>query len=352
MKILIVASELYPVRSGVSRSVGEIIEGAEKQGHEVVSVSGNGVAGLKWDRIRVSAVAFKVRKILRDEGPFDVVNIHGPSPTISDLSLLLSVISRNARSVVYTHHFRLEFGKPLVDFVLRIYEWLIIGFARRFGSLVFTSSDYANLYGGGRESVHVIPWGVDQVDGSPERVVKPFGEPLKVLAVGQLRRYKGMAVAIEAAILANNSKLTIVGDGPLYEHFAEIASQHADKICLRRGISSDELKGIYKDNDVILLSSRTKLEAFGLVLLEGMSYGCVPVASNLPGVRQIAEDVGFLCEPNDPMSIARIMDYLSDNPEVLNTQSYQSHSKTKNYLWDDTVLRYEELFKKISKVGR
>lgn len=351
MKILIVASELPPVRSGVSRSVGEIIEGLEKQGHDVFSVSSSGVAGLRWDRIRISTVAFKVRKILRDEGPFDVVNIHGPSPSISDLSLLLSVISRNATAVVYTHHFRLEFGKPLVDSVSRFYEWLIIGFVRRFCLLVFTSSDYANLYGGGRKSVHVIPWGVDQVDKSPNRPVKPTGEPLKVLAVGQLRRYKGMAVAIEAAILAKNSKLTIVGDGPLYGHFAEIASRHADKICLMKGITSDELKDIYKDNDVILLSSRTKLEAFGLVLLEGMSYGCVPVASNLPGVRQIAESVGFLCEPNDPLSIARIMDYLSDNHDVLNDQSCRSYSKTQNYLWGNTVLRYEELFEKCSKIG-
>jgi len=99
------------------------------------------------------------------------------------------------------------------------------------------------------------------------------------------------------------------------------------------------------------LSSRTKLEAFGLVLLEGMSFGCVPVASNLPGVRQIAEDVGFLCEPNDPGSLSRIMDYLSENPEVLHIQSSRSYLKTKDFLWGDTVLRYEQLFEKSSKVG-
>ena len=351
MRILVVASELPPVRSGVSRAVSEIIEGLKKKGHEVCSVSSSDVAGLKWDRIRVSAVAFRVRKILRDEGPFDVVNIHGPSPSVSDLSLLFSLLSRNAGSVVYTHHFRLEFGRKLIDFVARFYEWLIISCAHRFCKLVFTSTDYANLYGGGRESVHAIPWGVDQVEVDPKRPVKSVGEPINVLAVGQLRRYKGMAVAIEATIMANNSRLTIVGDGPLYGHFAEIASRHPDKIFLRRGVSSDELKEIYQTNDVILLSSRTKLEAFGLVLLEGMSFGCVPVASNLPGVRQIAEDVGFLCEPNDPRSLSRIMDYLSENPEVLHTQSSRSYLKTKDFLWSDTVLRYEQLFEKSSKVG-
>jgi glycosyltransferase involved in cell wall biosynthesis len=344
MKILIVSSEAPPIRSGVARSVDEIANGLRARGHSVTLLSGNQALNLRWDRIRLSLVALKVWRTIKSEGPFDVVNVHGPSPTVSDLSLLISVISRKVKSVVYTHHFNLEFGVPVVDFATSIYSKLTWPLIKRFCSVVVTSSDYAELHGSGTSKISVIPWGVDQPS---ERIVKSeplVSEPLKVIAVGQLRRYKGMAVAIDAVLEAENAVLTIVGDGPLHSHFAECVAQHPEKITLVRGASTVELEDLYRKHDVILLSSRTQLEAFGLVLLEGMSFGCIPIASNLPGVRSIPKGVGFKCEPNNPTSFAEALNYLNNNRQEMKSRMDRSISKSEEYLWDYTVERYEAVF--------
>ena len=344
MKILIVSSEAPPIRSGVARSVDEITNGLRARGHIVTLLSGNQALNLRWDRIRLSLVALKVWRTIKNEGPFDVVNVHGPSPTVSDLSVLISVISRNVKSVVYTHHFNLDFGIPVVDVATSIYSKLTWPLIKRFCSVVVTSSDYAELHGAGTSKMHVIPWGVDQPG---ERIVKSeslASEPLKVIAVGQLRRYKGMSVAIDAVLEVENAVLTIVGDGPLYSHFAERVALYPGKIKLVRGASTVELEDLYRKHDVILLSSRTQLEAFGLVLLEGMSFGCIPIASNLPGVRFIPKGVGFIAEPNNPTSFAKALNYLNNNRQEMKSLIDQSIAKSEEYLWDYTVERYEAVF--------
>ncbi|MFM8843895.1 MAG: glycosyltransferase, partial [Actinomycetota bacterium] len=84
LKILFVASEAPPVVSGVARSVGEIADGLARRGHQVSVWSSADSPGLRWDRLRVSSLGLTLRKRLRQNGPFDIVNIHGPAPTISD----------------------------------------------------------------------------------------------------------------------------------------------------------------------------------------------------------------------------------------------------------------------------
>ena len=97
-----------------------------------------------------------------------------------------------------------------------------------------------------------------------------------------------------------NVSLTIVGDGPLRPELdGRVAQAGLANVRLTGRLPDVELRNAYASHDVIVLPSTTTAEAYGLVLAEGMAAGCVPVASALPGVSELARDTGLLVRPGD-----------------------------------------------------
>jgi Glycosyl transferases group 1 len=60
------------------------------------------------------------------------------------------------------------------------------------------------------------------------------------------------------------------------------------------------------------------------VLLEGMAAGCVPVASDLPGVRAVAGQSGMLVPPGDATALRRTLLHLARNRDILTERAAQS----------------------------
>lgn len=78
-----------------------------------------------------------------------------------------------------------------------------------------------------------------------------------------------------------------------------------------RNLQDLELRGIYRRSDVLMLASLSTNEAFGLVTLEAAAAGCVVIASNLPGVRDIVKQFGILVLPGDMGALQETLLYLS-----------------------------------------
>src|SRR5436190_22894833 len=112
MRILVIVSERPPVTSGVAHSVDRLVRGLRERGHQVDALSSADAAYFSSGNVRLSALGGRLlrraRKIARR---YDVVNIHGPTPTISDASLLIlgAIRRRGGPRIVYTHHWTLEF---------------------------------------------------------------------------------------------------------------------------------------------------------------------------------------------------------------------------------------------------
>jgi glycosyltransferase involved in cell wall biosynthesis len=344
VRVLIVASEAPPVVSGVARSVGEIAEGLSARGHYVQVVTSAAAPGLRWDRLRLSTVGLRLRSIAVDSTPFDIVNIHGPAPTISDVSLVRSLTGRNSPPVVYTHHFSLHFGVTGADTLGRAYEAAIRRIVSRCAAVVTTTPASARQFARLGDRVSVVPWGVDQCVAPGVAREYDGTRPLRVLAVGQFRRYKGMAIAVRAAMDQADIELTCVGHGPMWESVRSNLRPGTTNVSFPGKVADHELECLYRASDVIVLPSRTRLEAFGIVLLEGMARGCVPVASDLPGVRDVVGDVGLLSPPGDPVALRRCLRFLAENAEEVCRRSQQSIDAAVQYTWSRTVDEYEELF--------
>ena len=347
LRILLIASEAPPRVSGVAKAIGEIADGLRARGHEVVVFSSADAPGLRWDRIRFSAAMTRVGAVLDNDGPFDIINIHGPSPSISDLALLRFTKWNRGAKVVYTHHFSLHFGKWFVDLAGRIYEWFFRRVAKGCDEIVTTTKEYAVPFERAGMDVSVIPWGFDQDRFSPGEREYSGDDPLRILAVGQFRRYKGMAVAVRAVVGQPELELTLVGQGPVLSSVLQQIPTSCTNVRHSGRVSDEDLGQVMREHDVILLPSRTRAEAFGIVLLEGMASGCVPVASSLPGVREVVGSVGLTTKPGDEESVRKALLSLARDPEEAARLRKAAVVWAESFTWDRTVDAYETLFQRL-----
>ena len=190
-----------------------------------------------------------------------------------------------------------------------------------------------------------IPWGVTLPETASR---KPAG--FNVLFVGQLRPYKGLEVLLQAVKNLENTKLTIVGDGYRTGHYQRLIDELGiENIDFLGKVSETELAEAYAQAHVLVLPSLTKAEAFGLVLLEGMAYGCVPIATQLPGLEDVVGNVGLTFKPGDDKELADSLRFLKESPDTVHALSEAARRRAAEFSWDRTVLAYELLFSGLAR---
>jgi glycosyltransferase involved in cell wall biosynthesis len=345
MRVLIVVSEAPPIVSGVSRCVDWIVRGLQADGHSVDVLSSNDIRRWTLGEARISSFIGHWPSISRDLDDYDVINLHGPAPTMSDAFLALFKARRAPRrpALVYTHHSSIDIDGlgPLC----RLYDKVTARLASLADRVVVTSNSYADIVRrADSPPIDVIPWGTD-VSAVAGRQRTPSSGPLRVLFVGQHRPYKGVSVLIESVAGQPDIALTIAGDGPLAAAHRQQARQAgADNIRFAGRVSDDDLTQLYHEQDVIVLPSTTRAEAFGLVLLEGMIAGCVPVASDLPGVRDVAGPTGVLVPPGDAQALRGALLSLATDRERLRALSQASRRRAMAHPWRAVSRAYAVAF--------
>jgi glycosyltransferase involved in cell wall biosynthesis len=353
MRILIIASELPPVASGIAHSSGRLVDGLREQGHQVDTLSSADAPYFRSGEVRLSGLGGKLIRLAQKIGRrYDLVNVHGPVPTISDVSLLLLwAIRRQGRPrILYTHHWTLEFDEGLLAGLDGPYMTAHQLLARLADHVVVESEAYADLFNGDNyPPVSVVPCGVESDRFRPEGPTGFDGaEALRVLFVGQLRPYKGASVAIDAIANQPDLALTIVGRGTQEASLRRrLKDNGADNIRMTGYLDEDALVGAYRSHDVCVLPSTNRLEAFGLTLLEGMAAGCVPVASDLPGVRDLAGPNGLLFAPGDARDLRWALQALAARPETVRRLQAGAIEVAARHSWDSVSAAYHDLAERL-----
>jgi glycosyltransferase involved in cell wall biosynthesis len=203
---------------------------------------------------------------------------------------------------------------------------------RRADCIVATSQVYADasetlsLY---KDKIAVVPIGVPDTKhaGADPDLPTPIDDQIYgkkiILAVGRLVAYKGFKVLIEAAKhLSNDSVAVIVGGGPLQQELQqeiELAGAK-DRVVLAGRLSDAALHTLFKRALLYCLPSTYRAEAFGVVLLEAMSYGLPIVATDIPGsgvpwVNQHGIS-GLNVPVGDPLALAQACNQILASPEL------------------------------------
>jgi glycosyltransferase involved in cell wall biosynthesis len=346
MRVLVLTSEAPPVISGISSTVAALTTGLTERGHVVDVISRADFPRFMRRELRLSAFALFWPKFRKELHHYDVVNVHGPVPTISEVFLFLSrTVNRAHRpGIVYTHHSDLAI--PRLERWCAIYNKLTGRLAHTADVVVVSSKAYKEkLVRVQGSTVEVVPWGVDFRTKLQPRDPRVDGR-LRILFVGQLRPYKGVNVLIDAISQLPMIDLTIVGEGPSRSELeADVARRGLSNVRFDGRVSDAELWRAYSRNDVVVLPSTTSAEAYGLVLGEGMAAGCVPVASNLPGVAEVAAATGLTVEPGSAQQLREALTRLCTDRALLEQLAAASSQRGGTMSIEATAVRYEHIFR-------
>ena len=106
LDVLIVTSEAPPIISGISTCVARLAGGLTARQHNVRVISSAQIRRVMFGEWRFSSFVAHWPRIARELRNYDVVNVHGPVPTISDVFLGLSNLlpDHSRPAIVYTYH--------------------------------------------------------------------------------------------------------------------------------------------------------------------------------------------------------------------------------------------------------
>ena len=365
MKILEISSAFPPSRGGVEMTVSEISNRLAELGHEVTVITSTRGGEAKYSdefvgKVRVIRLPERLHVFEAPILPqiayralffdFDILHVHGMSPTITDLGIFVGKLRR--KPVVLTYHndaeSTLEWG--VAKAAARVYARLCVPIVGLADSIVCATNSYGTsspVLKHFKGSMEVIPLGVDVTRFSSTRSRLSSNGRKDVLFVGQLKEYKGVNFLIEAiAKLRRNGAnvtLSIAGDGPSYPRLKAMVETLGigDSVRFLGNLNNSDLADSYESCDLVVLPSISRREAFGLVQLEASAAGKAVVASDIPGVSDVTKKVGgYLAKPSDADSlaiqIARALGVRQDPERFREAAAAMS--------WDKVTLEYEELF--------
>lgn len=185
----------------------------------------------------------------------------------------------------------------------------------------------------------------------PERKPETDKENV-VLFVGRLSREKGLDYLIDIWARIENRfpdwKLMIVGDGPERKKTEDKIKEYGLRHVEMLGFQSPE--PYYAKAKIFCMTSI--FEGFGLVLIEAMAYGAVPIAFNsYANLTDIITDgqTGFVIPTFDVNYYAERVMELMNNPERCGTMSKIAYKESLNYELERIGLKWEQLFMQLIK---
>ena len=125
-------------------------------------------------------------------------------------------------------------------------------------------------------------------------------------------------------------KLDIVGDGPERESLKRLANKLNLKRVFFHGFQSPEK--YYEEAAIFCLTSG--FEGFGLVIVESMAYGCVPVAFNsFANAQEIVDDGvnGYLVKAFDINQFTNVLIKLMNDSRLLCQMATNARVKSKSF---------------------
>jgi len=374
-EIVLVSPYFYPHVGGVENHVRYLARNLSKRGLNITVVT-TLIEGLKEDedfegyhihRIKPlmtllrTPIAPGIKGYIRKRAEKKekiIVHAHSPPP------LPAYYAARATNNLVLTYHCDEELPTPIGSLIVWLYRSIFGRYtAKKAKRIIASTASYAKtsklLW---NRKVDIVPMAVDTkvfkpVDPSQlrdelvDRGIIKKGDKV-VLFVGRLVQHKGLEEIIACANYVN-AKFLICGSGPLKDRLEkDIESQGLkDKVKLLGSIEDELLPYYYSLCDLFVLPSHSRLEAFGIVLLEAMACGKPIIASDIPGSREIVVEGhnGLLAEPLNAMDLAEKINEILQNEKSAEEMGRNGRRLAEErYSWDritDEIIRiYSETF--------
>ena len=380
-RVLILSWEYPPlIEGGLARHVRKLSEGLSGQGVEVHVLTRGGeespadenVGGVSIHRVREPTrprdlgefVAWVERMNsdmlaagveLGDRFDFDLV--HGHDWLVA---AACDHLARRFRAPLVTTIHATEHGrhqgwveKHPQSYIHGVERWISNRSDRVVVCSYYMREQIADIFGVDEHRVEVIWNGIDPDDlgaQDPEALRslrREFAAPDEklVLLIGRLVYEKGFQDAIEAMpeLIERRpeTRFLVAGSGT---HESELRRQAADLGLMEQGtflgwIGDDVLHSLYRIADLTIIPSI--YEPFGLVALEAMASGCVCIAADTGGLREIVphDEAGLRFPARDPKAIADVAERVLTDDELGRRLVAEAHEHVRRFDWDDVAER-------------
>lgn len=376
MKIIQASSYFYPHVGGVETHVLELSQSLLDMGHDVLVVCAdvpksrpfqvmNGLPVFRFPALDLPYIPYTyfTRRRL-SEFNADVVHSHYPPPFMS----YEVVRSLPELPHLLTYHCDLEMpdeitsiripniAKRIVQLINK--EFYLSRILSNVGQIVVTTKSYAESSDVLRYyQYQIIPNGIRlEAFDALSRDVSAEKQANQILFVGRLSSVKGVDYLIEAAkmVLDHQSDATflIVGEGEERGRLKTLARGYEAQIRFFGHLPQRALVTLYRTSTLLVLPSFTRLEAFGLVLLEAMASETPVVASRIPGVLDVVGDGGLLVEPRDSLELANAILEILCNPRKARAMGKNGRRLVESkYDWRIIARKILDVYRNITDVS-
>ncbi|MDA2936702.1 glycosyltransferase family 4 protein [Acidobacteria bacterium AH-259-A15] len=193
-------------------------------------------------------------------------------------------------------------------------------------------------------------------DGVCEFSLNPGGNPY-LLAVSTLTPHKNYSTLLKAFTLLTNvnngSKLFLLIAGavnaPLHRSLlAEAESLGvSEKIRFLGNVEYHHMPSLYRGAMAFIFPSR--LESFGLPLIEAMASGVPVIASDLPVCREICKDAARYFSPDQAGTIVEHILSLMRDPTVRETMIGRGLRRAHDFSWNRTAKQFLGVFEEVAR---
>ncbi len=174
--------------------------------------------------------------------------------------------------------------------------------------------------------------------------------PLRLVFVGNITPRKGLETLVAGLAAADaDVELTVVGR-PVDESYVGSVRRRirrhdlGDRVRLAGERSDEDLAATLRSSHVLAVPSR--YEGFGIVYLEGMSFGLPAIASRAGGARETVTDGenGFLVDPDDPAGVASAIERFDRDRDRLAEMGRAARKRYEQHPgWTETTARVRRL---------
>jgi len=385
MKIAHIVCSYPPYYGGMGNVVLQTVQELGKRGHEVEvftplyhtlpstppeELEPAGKQQVEYARRVTPSITYgnaaRIPQVAHELDSFDVVHLH--YPFYGTANLVRKWKEHNPyKPLVITYHMDSRSpGWKGLFFTYYNAFWMpkILGSADLLigSSLEYIEkSDAFDLYTQQKDKWRALPFGVDierfQPREKPADLFETAGYDITIptlLFVGGMDKahyFKGIDVFLKALLRLKKNEYTVqaflVGDGDLRETYELTAKAYglSDRVKFLGYVEEELLPYAYNAADLVILPSTTRGEAFGMVLLEAFASGVPVIASDLPGVRSVADEGGVLFPPGDDAALAEaIIEYFADGVDRKQFSTSVRNLAIEKYAWPRIVDDLEDWY--------
>jgi glycosyltransferase involved in cell wall biosynthesis len=174
-----------------------------------------------------------------------------------------------------------------------------------------------------------------------------------ILYVGSLKRYKNVSLLLNAFAVMHQRRriphhLIVVGDDRqqkivLSRQAAEFGIDQ--QVHFVSSVSEDLLSYIYTAAEVCVMPSR--IEGFGLPVLEAMSSGTPMICSRAASLPEVGGDAVLYFDPGNVEELTETLEHLLGSTELQSDLRQRGLKRAAQFTWDESARKHTEVYRRV-----